>query len=634
MTNPYAASDLIEDADTRGQEPGSAVFAGLDGDWVLETFAERDWASTSLGAVADWPSNLRCALSTALRCPVPMALLWGSEGILLYNTAYSQIIGDRHPAILGLPVRDAWPEVADFNQDILESVLRGETRSFKDQELVLVRHGKAQPAYFDLDYSPVVDDMGKPSGVLAIVVETTGKVTSERERLAAETGLARREEHWQGLFEELHEGFILGQLVRDDAGKVIDWVYLEVNAAFGRLVNRLPSDTIGRTIREVFPGVEEAWISRMHDAVRLEKTVTFVDRVASLDRWYEGHAFPLGEDRFCIMFVDATERLRNERVLERGRQRLQAAVDLAQLGMFELDVETRRIELDERALNILDLTGEGPWRDADILQKMNSENAKAAQDVIATAISTRSRVDGILKLRRSDGSRKFAHAMASILEDDNGIRLSGVIADVTEQREFESRLKLINQELRHRVNNLFAVVQSLISTSSRGESDAGLLARKLQERVAALSIAHGISMNHDRERSNILAEIVKAISQPYESLNGSIRTSGPDVSIPERAITPLGLILHELATNCVKYGAWSHPDGVVDVEWEVSGAGDHSEVMLSWKEHGSTKMKEPSGVRNFGSRLMDASAMQINARVERDWTSRGLHFRLAFAVDA
>ncbi|GAA4023144.1 hypothetical protein GCM10022280_24810 [Sphingomonas swuensis] len=139
----------------------------------------RDW-SDSLGPVELWSRSLKAATGLLLRSPVPMVMLWGEEGIMLYNDAYSVFAGGRHPQLLGSRVREGWPEVADFNDHVMKVGLAGGTLSFKDQELVLHRHGEPETVAMNLDYSPVLGDDGKPAGVLAIVNDTTDRVAAER----------------------------------------------------------------------------------------------------------------------------------------------------------------------------------------------------------------------------------------------------------------------------------------------------------------------------------------------------------------------------------------------------------------------------------------------------------------------
>ena len=141
---------------------------------------ERDWSTTPLGPIAEGPQSLRTATAILLRSPVPIVMLWGEAGVMLYNDAYSAFAGGRHPALLGSEVRLGWPEVADFNDHVMKVGLAGGTLHYHDQELTLYRHGRPEQVWMDLDYSPVLDESGAPGGVICILGETTERVASER----------------------------------------------------------------------------------------------------------------------------------------------------------------------------------------------------------------------------------------------------------------------------------------------------------------------------------------------------------------------------------------------------------------------------------------------------------------------
>src|SRR4051812_26934867 len=99
---------------------------------------------------------------------------------MIYNDAYSDFAGSRHPQLLGSKVREGWPEVANFNDNVMKVGLAGGTLAYRDQELTLHRHGRPEQVWMNLDYSPVLDESGRPGGVMAVVVETTAKVLAER----------------------------------------------------------------------------------------------------------------------------------------------------------------------------------------------------------------------------------------------------------------------------------------------------------------------------------------------------------------------------------------------------------------------------------------------------------------------
>lgn len=115
-----------------------------------------------------------------------MVVLWGSELVQIYSDGYRAIMGAKHPAGLGQPTRQCWPEVWQFNAPVYEAVLgRAESLTFEHQRLVIERHGSPEEAFFTLTYSPVFNEAGQAAGVLVTVLETTGEVaqTLAEERL-------------------------------------------------------------------------------------------------------------------------------------------------------------------------------------------------------------------------------------------------------------------------------------------------------------------------------------------------------------------------------------------------------------------------------------------------------------------
>jgi PAS domain S-box-containing protein len=134
---------------------------------------------------------MKAVTAMMLRSVVPMVMLWNPDGVMIYNDAYAVFAGLRHPELLGSRVREGWNEVAAFNDNVMRRGLAGENLSYRDQELILHRQGRAEQVWMNLDYSPLLDDGGEPVGVMAIVVETTVKVMAERRLQQENERLAR-----------------------------------------------------------------------------------------------------------------------------------------------------------------------------------------------------------------------------------------------------------------------------------------------------------------------------------------------------------------------------------------------------------------------------------------------------------
>lgn len=181
---------------TKPTQPDSIVGEGE----MVERIRAYDWTTTGLGPISGWPQSLLTAVNLMIQSPVPIVMLWGPDGRMIYNDAYAIFAGGRHPQLLGSKVVDGWPEVADFNRNVMAHGLQGKTLSYKDQQLTLYRNDIPEEVWMDLNYSPIIDETGKPGGVLAIVVETTQRVLAEQRQKQAEEALKAEQERLQSLF--------------------------------------------------------------------------------------------------------------------------------------------------------------------------------------------------------------------------------------------------------------------------------------------------------------------------------------------------------------------------------------------------------------------------------------------------
>ena len=151
-----------------------------------------DWSPSPLGPVENWPQSLRTSVSTCLNSRFAILIWWGPDLIMLYNDAYREIIAGKHPAALGRPGRECWPEIWDIIGPMLHSVIEnGEATWSDDLLLLLERHGYPEECYFTFSYSPIRDESGAVGGVFTPVAETTERVIGER-RLCTLRDLAGR----------------------------------------------------------------------------------------------------------------------------------------------------------------------------------------------------------------------------------------------------------------------------------------------------------------------------------------------------------------------------------------------------------------------------------------------------------
>jgi PAS domain S-box-containing protein len=140
-----------------------------------------DWAATPFGDPQGWPQSLRSAASICLNSRFPIAIYWGPQLALLYNEAWSPILGDKHPWALGRPGHVVWPEIWPEVGPLFASVHgTGEGVWQQDQLLPMHRHGYTEECYFNFTFSPIRGEDGTVAGIFNAVIETTFRVLEER----------------------------------------------------------------------------------------------------------------------------------------------------------------------------------------------------------------------------------------------------------------------------------------------------------------------------------------------------------------------------------------------------------------------------------------------------------------------
>jgi two-component sensor histidine kinase len=211
-----------------------------------------------------------------------------------------------------------------------------------------------------------------------------------------------------------------------------------------------------------------------------------------------------------------------------------------------------------------------------------------------------------------------------------------IVNETTERVRGEERQRLLLRETNHRLKNLLAMMDAMITMSVRSARTPRELAQALRGRLSALvrakQLVHpgAIGGEIETDRTSVAA-LARTILQPYDDGTGErIIVGGPDVPVGANASTALALALHETATNAVKYGALSTPDGCVRVKWQIEG----DDFQLEWQETGGPVLSGAPKAKGFGSELTELSITnQLRGRLAHEWRLGGLRMTMTIPLD-
>ena len=323
-----------------------------------ELMRAHDWAATSLGAPSGWPAVLKALVSVVLGSSQPMFMAWGPSRTMLYNDAYSAILGSKHPAALGSDVLEAWSEIREDLRPLVERAFGGESIQMDDIQLRMERNGYPEETHFSFSYTPVRDGNGPVLGFFCACSEITSQVLAERRALA--------ERERQRLMLQQMPGFAAMLVGPEHRFEFVNDAYREIAG---------PRDFIGRTVREVFPDLERQGFYELLDRtfatglpfVTREAPITFHNGGRHIDLLLQ----PVRDDRGQVSGIfasgyDVTEQVEARRRLAAERDRLASVLEGMWEGFALLDRDFRILDVNSRGL-LLDgrrkeeLTGRSHW---------------------------------------------------------------------------------------------------------------------------------------------------------------------------------------------------------------------------------------------------------------------------------
>jgi two-component sensor histidine kinase len=238
--------------------------------------------------------------------------------------------------------------------------------------------------------------------------------------------------------------------------------------------------------------------------------------------------------------------------------------------------------------------------------------------------------DGEVRIGEGVGLRWYdfhVEPLRDVAGDIVGLTCAAV--DITARKEGEAHLRLLMRELTHRSKNLLAVIQAMARQTARHVGSIDSFLEQFGARLQALARSHDLLVQEEWHGVS-LAELIRSQLAPYLDRNSpQIMVEGPAVTLRPEAAQSLGLALHELAVNAVRYGALSTPSGRISIAWTWEAEREPPAVEILWTEIGGPQVVTPVQ-RGFGSLVVERNLSRaLEAGVELTFDAEGVRCRIA-----
>jgi PAS domain S-box-containing protein len=597
----------------------------------------KDWSTTPLGPKEHWSPSLRVTIEIVLSSGFPMAVRWGSDFVLIYNDAYKAILGEKHPWALGLSSAQAWSEVWHKIEQIHREILSGRQGAFFAEDILLRiqrYENRWEDARFTLSYSPIPDPTA-PSGIGGVFVtamETTARIETENQLRNAEETLRLAVEAAELGTWDLN--LLTGDLHWSDRCKAMFGISPTAAVCMTDFYQGLHPDDRDR-ISAIFAEV-------INPATRGSYDVEYrtIGKEDGVERWVAAKGRALFDQagqgvRAIGTVIEITARKRAEQELQSSEARYRSAMTLGRMGSWEVDfVKGIRIWTPEGmaifGINLSEGLGKVGGQKDEFYQAMHPDDRHLIARFHHLA-NSQDTFPAEYRIRKADGQICWLSGYGRVVErtpDGKARRLINVVADITERKATEEHQRFLLQELSHRSKNLLGIVLALADQTLRASGDPKQFQSRFFGRLRGLAASNTLLAAGDWRGTSLRALVELQLSPFVDLPSEQVTIQGPNIDLSAEAAQAIGLALHELSTNAVKYGALSVPNGRLTIFWEIEQAEPAAELKLDWRELGGPLVKAPE--RNgFGQVVMKRMVEQsLKAAVEIVFAPDGLRWSL------
>lgn len=277
----------------------------------------------------------------------------------------------------------------------------------------------------------------------------------------------------------------------------------------------------------------------------------------------------------------------------------------------------------------LELTGYD--RDEVLAQSFNFLLARGADggdlDEIAATFAGEDD-DAEVRYHHKDGSEFYASIFIHPVKDKGGEIVQHFVSlvDTTKHHKDKQQAAMLIDELNHRVKNTLATVQSIVNQALRNASDPDVIRESIETRIAALSRSHDL-LGREKWQGAGLHDLVVQVLEPFGVAEGHAERftiKGDNIRLSPKAALALGIAFNELATNAVKYGAFSNRAGTISITWTLEDKSDGRRLRVHWRETGGPPVSPPSR-KGFGSRVLEQGLPhELDGEVDLDYRPDGI----------
>lgn len=403
---------------------------------------------------------------------------------------------------------------------------------------------------------------------------------------------------------------------------------------------------IGRTVREAHSEeFAEPCMAMIEEVLRTGEVGEFEyhERLERGGRYREVRIAPCGEEEVLVIVRDITRRKVAESEL-RERDRFLSSLISNLPGYVYRCRNDRDWTAEYVSDGIKETLGYTPdditiKRVISVGERIHPDDQDRVWEEVQIALRKRQRFQIVYRLKSVSGDYRWVWEQGiGVYAPDGSVEaIEGFVADMTERKLSEESLarshallRLTLNEMDHRVRNNLAAIVALIDLTAKKHDSVSSFSESIKSRIQAMSTVHA-ALSRNRWAVTTLRDLIMAFMP--EELDAELHLDGPDVHVPPRQSAAVGMIMHELFANSLKYGALRDPSGRLEVQWQLKGATEDAMLELLWRETCTTEL-DPPMAEGLGTKLIQGVVRsELRGRAALQYTPRGAEHRFTFRIE-